>query len=65
MQAMCAEITFLLLGVSLETPPIRRSGPTALVRAQARWTATRTVMSAGRGPTRDQASIEHGLPAAL
>jgi hypothetical protein len=26
MQAMCAEITFLLLGVSLETPPIRRSG---------------------------------------
>jgi hypothetical protein len=28
MQAMCAEVVFLLLGVSPVTPPIRRSGPT-------------------------------------
>jgi hypothetical protein len=28
MQAMCAEIAFLLLGVSPVTPPIRRSSPT-------------------------------------
>jgi hypothetical protein len=28
MQAMCAEIAVLLLGVSPVTPPIRRSGPT-------------------------------------
>jgi hypothetical protein len=27
MQAMCAEIAFLLLGVSPVTPPIRRRGP--------------------------------------
>jgi hypothetical protein len=65
MQAMCAEIAFLLLGVSPVTPPIRRSGPTCPGAGAGPLDGERTVMSAGRGPTRAQASIEHGLRAAV
>jgi hypothetical protein len=64
MQARCAEIAFLLLGVSPVTPPIRRSGPTWP------WCGRRPA-ERRRGPSRppgraalDDASIEDGLPAA-
>jgi hypothetical protein len=64
MQAMCAEIAFLLLGVSPVTPPIRRSGPTGPGAGAGRLDgdADRHVRRAC--PTRDQASIEYGLLAA-